>query len=67
MYFFLGGALKERNHWEERGVDDRMGSEWIVGSLAGWGVEPIQLVEDRGRCWAVVSAVMIIRVLTPRS
>jgi hypothetical protein len=67
VFFFGGGGLKERNHWEDRGVDGRMGSELIVGSLAGWGVERIQLAEDRGRWWAVVSAVMIIRVLTPRS
>jgi hypothetical protein len=66
--FFDGGeVLRERNHWEDRGVDGRMGSEWILGSLAGWGVDRIQLAEDRGRWWAVESAVMIIRVLTPRS
>jgi hypothetical protein len=36
-WFFFGGGevLKERNHWEDRGVDGRMGSEWIVVEL-GW-------------------------------
>jgi hypothetical protein len=26
---------KERDHFEDRGVDRRMGSEWILGRLAG--------------------------------
>jgi hypothetical protein len=34
----------------------------------GWGgVEWVQLAQDRDRWWAVVSAVMNLRVLTPRS
>jgi hypothetical protein len=34
----------------------------------GWGsVDWIQLAQDRGRWWAVVSAVMNRRVLAPRS
>jgi hypothetical protein len=36
-------------------VDGRIGSEWILGRLAG-GVEWIQLAEDRGRWRAVVTA-----------
>jgi hypothetical protein len=44
-----------------------MGSEWILGRLA-WGVWiEIRLAEDRDRWRAVVSAVMNLRVLTPRS
>jgi len=27
--------MKERDHSEDRGVDGRMGSEWILGRLAG--------------------------------
>jgi hypothetical protein len=30
---------KERDHLEDQGVDGRMGSEWIIGRLAG-GVDP---------------------------
>jgi len=37
---------KERDHSEDRGIDGRMGSEWILGRLAG-GVEWIQLAQDR--------------------
>jgi hypothetical protein len=39
---------KERDHSEARDVDGRMGSEWMLGRLAG-GVEWIQLAQDRHR------------------
>jgi hypothetical protein len=29
-------APKERDHLEDQGVDGRMGSEWILGRVAGW-------------------------------
>jgi hypothetical protein len=63
---FWWKSLGERDHLEDQGVDGRMGSEWILGRLAG-GVEWIQLAQDRGRWRAVVSAVMNHRVLAPRS
>jgi hypothetical protein len=44
-----------------------MGSEWILGRLAGGGVDWIRLSKDRDRWRAVVSAVMDLRVLAPRS
>jgi hypothetical protein len=28
-------SQKERDHLEDQGVDGRMGSEWILGRLAG--------------------------------
>jgi hypothetical protein len=43
-----------------------MGSEWILGRLVG-GVDWIRLAQDRDRWRAVVSAVMNLRVLAPRS
>jgi hypothetical protein len=44
-----------------------MKTEWILGILA-WGVvEWIKLAQDRGRWRAVVSAVMNLWVLAPRS
>jgi hypothetical protein len=43
-----------------------MGSEWILGRLAG-GVDWIRLAQDRDRWRAVVSTVMNLRVLAPRS
>jgi hypothetical protein len=35
---FWWKSLKERDHSEDQGVDSRMGSEWLLGKLAG-GVE----------------------------
>jgi hypothetical protein len=63
---FWWESQKERDHLEDRGVDARMGSEWILGKVAE-GVEWIQLAQDRGWWRAVVSAVMNLRVLAPRS
>jgi hypothetical protein len=50
---------RPRRRWE-------MGSEWILGRLA-WGCGLIRLSQDRDRWRAVVSAVMNLRVLAPRS
>jgi hypothetical protein len=44
-----------------------LGSEWILGRLAWGGVDWIRLAHDRDRWWAVVSAVMDLRVLAPWS
>jgi hypothetical protein len=44
-----------------------MWSEWILGRLARGGVDWIRLGQDRDRWWAVVSAVMNLRVFAPRS
>jgi hypothetical protein len=43
-----------------------VGSKWTLGGLVG-GVEWIHLAQDRDRWRAVVSAVMNLRVLEPRS
>jgi hypothetical protein len=50
----------------DRGVNRRMGWEWIVGRLA-WGLEWIQVSQDRYRWWAVVNTVMNLLALVPRS
>jgi hypothetical protein len=57
---------KERDHFEDQGVDGRMGSKWSLGRLIG-GVEWIHLAQDRDRWRAVVNAVVNLRVLAPRS
>jgi hypothetical protein len=51
---FLSESPKERDHSEDQGVDGRMGSEWILGRLAG-GVHWVRLAQDRDRWRAVVS------------
>jgi hypothetical protein len=35
---FLWGSPKEIEHLKDRGVDGRMGSQWISGRLSGGGV-----------------------------
>jgi hypothetical protein len=55
-----------KDHSEDRGVDGTMGSEWILGRLAGGRVEWIQLAQDRGRLRALVNTVMNLQVLAPR-
>jgi hypothetical protein len=65
---FWWESPKERDCLEDQGVDARMGSEWILGRLAwGGGVDWIRLAQDRDRWWAVVNAVMNLRVLAPWS
>jgi hypothetical protein len=65
---FWWESPKEKDHLEDQGVDGRMGSKWTLGRLVGGGgVEWIHLAQDRDRWRAVVSAVMNLRVLAPRS
>jgi hypothetical protein len=64
---FWWESAKERDHLEYRGVDGRSGLEWILERLAGGGVEWIHLAQDRDRWRALVSAVMNLLVLAPRS
>jgi hypothetical protein len=54
---------KERDHSEDRGVDGRMGSEWILERLAG-DVEWIRLDQDRDRWRAVVNDVTKLLILS---
>jgi hypothetical protein len=67
VYKVLVGKPEGRDHSEDQGVDEKMGSEWILGRLAWGGVDWIRLAQDRDRLRAVVSAVMNLRVLAPRS
>jgi hypothetical protein len=64
---FWWESPKERDHWKDQGVGGKMGSEGILGGLAWGGVDWIRLSQDRDRWRAVVSAVMNLRVLAPRS
>jgi hypothetical protein len=44
---FWWGSPWERDHSEDRGVDVRIGSEWILGRLAEGRVEWIELGQHR--------------------
>jgi hypothetical protein len=39
----------DRDHSDDRGVDGRMGSEWILGKLVAGVVEWMKLAQDRDR------------------
>jgi hypothetical protein len=47
MYKVLVGKPKGKNHSEDQGIDGKIGSEWILGRLAGGGVKCIQLAQNR--------------------
>jgi hypothetical protein len=65
---FWWESPKERGHSEDQGVGGKLESEWILGRLAwGGGVDWIRLAQDRDGWRAVMSAVMNLPVLAPRS
>jgi len=51
---FWWGNLGERDHWGDPGVDERI--------ILRWGMDWIELAQDRDRWRAVVNVVMDIRV-----
>jgi hypothetical protein len=64
--FFWWESPKERDHLDDQGVDGRMGSQCILGRMAG-GVEWIQLTQDRSQWRSFVNTEMNLRVLAPRT
>ena len=50
--------LRERDHLEDSGVDGRMNLQ----DVESWGMDWIDLAQDRNRWRAVVNAVMNLRV-----
>jgi hypothetical protein len=63
---FWWESPKERDHWEDQGVDRRMGTEWIFWRL-GRDVDWIRVAQDRDRWRVVVDVVMNLLVLAPRT
>jgi hypothetical protein len=66
MYSILVGSPEERHHFEDQGVDGRMGSKWTSGRLVGrvWsGFTWLRI----GTAGGLVSAVMNLQVLAPWS
>jgi hypothetical protein len=55
------GHPKERDHLENLGVNVRIILKWIFKKWDG-GMATIDLAQDRDRWWAVVNAVMNLRV-----
>jgi hypothetical protein len=63
---FWWESPKEGDHPIDQGVGGKKGSEWILGKLS-WGCELDSTGSGQGPVAAVVSAVMKLRVLAPRS
>jgi hypothetical protein len=61
---FWWGSPKERDYLEDQGED---GIRMDLREIGLGGVDWIRLAQDRDRWQAVVSAVMNLRVLAPRS
>jgi len=55
------GNLRERAHWGDPGVDGRIILRWNSKKW-DWDMDWIELAQDRDRWWALVNAVMNIRV-----
>jgi hypothetical protein len=52
---------KGKDHWEDQDVGGWTILKWILET--GWGgMDWIDLVQDRGQWWALVNAVMNLRV-----
>jgi hypothetical protein len=66
VYIVLAGKPEVKNRLEEQGIVGRIGSEWILGRLAGVVIW-IQLAQDRDRWRALENTVMNLRVLAPTS
>jgi hypothetical protein len=60
-YRILVGRPEGRNHLGDRGVDGRIILRWIFKKWDG-GMDCIELAQDRDRWWALVNAVMNLRV-----
>jgi hypothetical protein len=59
---FWWGNLREEDHLEDTGVDERIILKWIFDKW-DWGMDWIDLPQDRKRWRAVLNAVMNLRVL----
>ena len=55
------GSPEGRYQLEDPGVDGRIILKWIFRKWDG-GMDWIDLAQNRDRCWAVVNAVMNLRV-----
>jgi hypothetical protein len=58
---FYWGDLREGNHLENPGVDERIILKWTYKRCDG-GMERIDLAQDRDKWRALVNAVMNLRV-----
>jgi hypothetical protein len=64
---FWWESPKERDHWEDQGLGGKIWIRKDLRDIGLGGMDWILLSQDRDRWRAVVSAVMNLRVLAPRS
>jgi hypothetical protein len=60
-YRVLVGKTEGNSHLEDRGVDGRIILKWIFNKWDG-GMDWIHLAQNRDRWWALVNAVINLRV-----
>jgi hypothetical protein len=61
-YRILVGRPEGRNHLEYPGVDARIILKWIFKKWDGGGMDWSDMAQDSDRWWALVNAVMNLRV-----
>jgi len=59
---FGGGNLRERDHLGDPVVDGMIILRWFFRKWDVWGMDWIELAQDRNRWRALVNAVMNLRV-----
>ena len=59
---FRWGNLRERNHFEDLGVDERIILKWLFEKWHGGDMDWIDLAQDRVRWQALVNAIINLRV-----
>jgi len=59
---FWWGNLRERDHWEDSGIHDRIILRWNFRTLDVGGRDWIYLARDMDRWQALVNAIMNFRV-----
>jgi len=59
---FWLGKLRERDHLGDSDVDGKIILRWIFSKWEMWGMDWIELAQDRDRWRALVNAVMNLRV-----
>jgi hypothetical protein len=56
---FWRGHLKETDHLEELGIDERIVLKWMHKAVGWEGMNWINVVHDREKWWAVVKGMKI--------
>ena len=62
VYRVLVGKPEGKNHWGDPGVDGRLILIWIFRKWDVGGMDWIELAQNGDRWWALVNAVMNLRV-----